>query len=55
MLVGDTVDPAYEDSYTNRFEAAVEELKRLNIPWVSTGGEDVPGNAVTRDYMMKRD
>lgn len=55
VLIGDTVDPDFEESYTARFSAAVDELIRLNVPWVSTGGEDRPGNAVDRDYMMSQD
>ena len=53
VFMGDTVDPDFEESYTNRFEEAVAYLKMLDIPWVSVGGVDRPGNFITRDYMIK--
>lgn len=52
VLSGDTVNPDFEDSYTTRFSEAVDELILRNIPWVSVGGEDKPGNAISRDYMI---
>jgi hypothetical protein len=55
ILAGDTVDPRFEESYTNRFEEAVAYFKIRGIPWVSTGGEDRPEYATTRDYMFKKD
>jgi hypothetical protein len=55
VLMGQTVDPDYEDAYSNRFEDAVAYLKLKEIPWVSTGAIDLPNNAITRDYMCKRD
>ena len=53
ILLGDTVDPKYEESYTARFTSAVNELKKRSIPWVSSGGLDRPGNLVTREYMLQ--
>ena len=38
VLLGDTVDPNYEESYTSRFGEAVDSIKKLGIPWVSAGG-----------------
>lgn len=48
VLAGNTVDPRFEESYSNRFEEAVAYLKIRGIPWVSTGGEDRPEYATTR-------
>ncbi|CDW84236.1 UNKNOWN [Stylonychia lemnae] len=55
VLLGDTVNPDYEDSYTSRFGEAIDIFKNYSIPWVSVGGEDKPDNAVTREYMISRD
>eukprot|EP00347_Sterkiella_histriomuscorum_P020292 403338364 len=55
VLMGDTVNPDFEESFSMRFQDAVEELVKRNIPWVSVGGEDKPNNAVTREYMLQQD
>ena len=55
VLSGDTVDPRFEEAYTDRFSDAVAYFQLKGIPWVSTGGEDRPDNAVSREYMLARD
>eukprot|EP00347_Sterkiella_histriomuscorum_P022472 403338363 len=55
VLTGDTVSPFMEDSYTNRFQEAVQYLQITKIPWVSTGGQDRPGNEVDRQYMFDQE
>lgn len=52
VLTGDTVDPAFEDSFTDRFTDAIAYLSIQGIPWVSTGGVDKPGSAITRSYKL---
>jgi hypothetical protein len=52
VLTGDTVAPNMEASFTDRFQEAIEYFKDNQIPWVSTGGEDVPNNAIDRNYMF---
>ena len=55
VLAGDTVNPDLEGEFFDRFEDAIVYFKMKGIPWVSTGGEDRPGNDITRDYMYQQD
>ena len=44
VLMGNTVDPDFEDQYQQRFEEAVAYFKIRGIPWVSVGGVDRESN-----------
>ncbi|CDW83702.1 UNKNOWN [Stylonychia lemnae] len=51
VLTGNTVAPLMEDSFTDKFTEAIQYFKDLQIPWISTGGEDAP-ESIKRDQMF---
>lgn len=55
VLLGNTVNPDFQDYYDTLFEQAVAYLKMIGIPWVSTGGFYRPSSVFTRDQLIQLD
>ena len=50
VVTGDTVDPSKSSNYSELYENAMQFIVDSNIPWVWTGGSNIPN--YTREQLL---
>ena len=53
VITGDIVDPLLSDNFEALYQNSMEFIKSSGIPWVWTGGSDMPG--LTREQVLRID